>query len=288
MHDDDYLYVLAEVTDDDLDDGEWGEVALDSAHDDGTSTDADDYKYRITYSSSGNTYLDQVGTSGSWGSDGSWTDAAVKIVGSETVYEFQIPLTGTKGAWDSASDGAIAGFDFRAYGDSGVEGAIFEGVDAGITWTRGGSFGSEPSALSNPSLWGDLFYDRPKLWITEVASKDGAKEGGQLNEGVELYNAGPDTININRISISDQDTSQFTKDIYTSDVTTELNIASGDYIVIWTFQDTDEMTKSGSWWDFYCDGGNGADYLGDTGDELHLYYYYNGMGIDYMEYGSET
>jgi hypothetical protein len=300
MHDDDYLYVRVDVNDNDMDDGEWVEIYFDSSHDDGSSVDADDYRFRIKRVAGTTMHEDADGAA--WGTDdNTWTDGAVGDAGSYLVYEFKIPLTGSKKVWDyspasAPRTGEIAGFDVRLYHDLGTVPPIYPETWCGYTeWTRSGGSGgtdcsSPPASLSDPRVWGDLFFDKPMLLITEVSSYGTGKSGGQFNEGVELHNEGPDSINLNGITIDDQD-AEFSKSFSTSDVTTELNIASGQYVVIWTADGTDETTGPGAngYWDFYLDHGNNGNDLDDNdGDDLWLYYTYNGMGIDYMEYGTDS
>ena len=262
VYDSTFLYVAVEVLAQTTGNGstsDFAEVMFDTNHDDGTSPDNDDYKFRATKSTGSSTIVEYRGTGSGW--DQAWEQGTWDATGDDSdtyvTYEFKIPLTYSFGS-STPSDGDIGGFCVHVHNKTG---------DVYYYWPDATGSGDSNGREDDPSDWGDLFYTKPRLVINEVSPNT-------TSEWVELYNGG-DTIDINGTVLSDQDG-------FTWKRSSSLVIPNDVYIILMAGSGTDDTDFSD---------GNGTLYIGttefnNTGDDVLLKFGGNDMGFDYMQYGS--
>jgi hypothetical protein len=267
--DDNYLYVAFQPFGF-LNNSDYTEIAFDTNHD-GGSLENTDYKFRITNPDSP-TISSYIGSGGSWSNQSlSW--GGYSQLGS---YEFRIPL---QYVWDNGSlskSGEMAGFqlhyEYQYPSDNGYQ-----------YWTRKWGSGDSSTYIDDPDYFGDLIYQASPLLINEVAS-----DGKYDDEWVEIINRGPDPVHLKGIALTDQDGTDPASNFYKL-WTTMVWLAPGDFAVIYAGSGTDDTTKSGGanpgWWDFYCSGSGGDNFLTDAGDDLLLIFEGNDCGLDYVAYG---
>jgi hypothetical protein len=271
-YDDNYLYVAVD-SQALLGIPDYMEIAFDTNHD-GGSLESTDYKFRLT-----DPFTTPVTLTSYVGSSGSWSNQTISWGGNATagIYEFRIPL---QYVWDngtSSTRGEMAGFQVHyEHGEGG-------GFDGYQYWTRESGAGDDSTYIDDPDYFGDLIYENTSLLINEVAS------AGKYNvEWVEIFNLGPDPVHLKGIMLSDQegDSANDFEKLWT----TMVWLAPGDYAVIYGQSGTDDTSKSGGtysgWWEFFCGGSGGDNFLADAGDDLLLNYPGNDCALDYMEYGT--
>jgi hypothetical protein len=168
-------------------------------------------------------------------------------------WEYKIALADVYGA--APINGEITGFIVRTMNQTSADSRFWP-------YTVDNTADKE----KNASNYGDLFYNKTRFLINEVASAADP-------DWIELYNGG-DNIDLNGISITDQD--EFT---WTS---SSLVFPNDCYLLLKSGSGTDDTDFSDGTGTIYI----GATDWNDVGDDVLLVYGGNGCGIDYMQYGS--
>jgi hypothetical protein len=170
-------------------------------------------------------------------------------------WEYKIALADVYGA--APTNGEITGFIVRTIDQTSADSKFWP-------YTVGDTADKE----KNASNYGDLFYNKTRFLINEVASAADP-------DWIELYNGGDD-IDLNGISVTDQDGFTWTS--------SSLVFPNDCYLLLKSGSGTNDIDFSD---------GTGTIYIGttdwtDVGDDVLLVYGGNGCGIDYMQYGSEN